>query len=101
MKLTHLNQVAEAFEIVRETCSAQGAETVAKYCIDNKDYSGAIEFMLLANRSEDAFNLAQNDPKGGLMEAYTNCLDDRITVEDARRVAIYYEKKTEFGKAGK
>ena len=98
MKLRHLDKVAEAFDLVRQTCSAAGAELVANYCIEDRNYRGAIEFLLMANKNEEAFKLAQQE---GLVEAYTSVLGEHIGVEDARKVASYYEKMQDYGKAGR
>ena len=58
--MRHLNQIQEAFDLVRQTGSAQGALLVAEYCQEVKDYRGAVEFLLMANKSDDAFKLAQS-----------------------------------------
>eukprot|EP01041_Mallomonas_annulata_P000695 gene695-1331_t len=98
LKLTHLNQVGEAFDLVRQTCSAQSATLVANFCHKERNFRGAIEFLLMANKSEEAFRLAQGE---SLMETYTSILGDHITVEDARKVASHYEKLQEYGQAGR
>ena len=59
LKLRNLDQVQQAFDIVRAKPSAQGAQHVADYCSEVGNFRGAIEFLLLANKSEDAFKLAQ------------------------------------------
>ena len=56
--LDHLNLPEKAFTIVRKTHSAVGAEMVARYCQGVSDFRGAIEFLLMAKRSQDAFELA-------------------------------------------
>lgn len=98
LKLRKLDQVPEAFQIVRDTCSAQGAVLVAEFCQEDKNYRGAIEFLLMANKSDEAFRLAQQE---GLVETYSSILGDSIQVEDAKRVASHYEKFQDFGKAGR
>lgn len=98
IKLKHLDQVQQAFDIVRENTSAQGAQLVAEYCQQNHDYRGAIEFLLLASKSDEAFKLAQTH---SIVDVYTTTIGDTIASEDALRVAHYYEKIQDFGKAGK
>lgn len=98
LKLRHLDQVQQAFDLVRTTASAQGAQLVADYCQETNDYRGAIEFLLLANKSEEAFKLAQSQ---GIVDVYAGFLGTTITSEDATRVAQYYEKAQNFGQAGK
>lgn len=98
IKLRHLDQVQQAFDLVRLRPSAQGAQLVADYCTEVSDFRGAIEFLLLANKSEEAFKLSQAQ---SLVEVYTNFLGEQMGAEDALKVAHYYEKSQDFGKAGR
>jgi WD repeat-containing protein 19 len=98
LKLRHLDQVQQAFDLVRSSASAQGAQYVADYCQETNDYRGAIEFLLIANKSEEAFKLAQSQ---SIVDVYAGFLGTTITAEDATRVAQYYEKSQNFGQAGK
>jgi WD repeat-containing protein 19 len=50
--LDQLNQPDRAFELVRESGSSTGAAMVAQYCQKGDDFRGAIEFLLMAARSE-------------------------------------------------
>jgi WD repeat-containing protein 19 len=97
LKLRHLDEVQQAFDLVRGGGSAQGAQLVADYCIDASDFRGAIEFLLIANKTDDAFKLAQTH---SLVEVYCSALGDQIGSEDALKVAQFYEKN-DFGKAGR
>lgn len=96
--LRNLERVQDAFDLVREMGSAQGAILVAEYCQEVLDYRGAIEFLLMANKSDDAFKLAQSQ---GQVDSYANVLGEHIGAEDALKVAHFYEKAQDFGKAGK
>lgn len=98
MKLRYLDQAQDAFDLVRQSSSAQGAQLVADYCIEHNDYRGAMEFMLIANKSEEAFKLAQTN---GIVEVYAGFLGDHMSSEDALRVANFYEKTQDYGKAGR
>lgn len=98
LKLRHLDQVGQAFDLVRQSSSTAGALLVAEYCQENNDFRGAIEFLLLANKHDDAIKLAQTH---SLVEVYASFLGDTISAEHALKVAHYYEKAQEFGKAGK
>jgi hypothetical protein len=60
LRLRNLGQIQEAFDLVRQTGSAQGALLVAEYCQEVRDYRGAVEFLLMANKSDEAFKLAQS-----------------------------------------
>lgn len=44
---------------VTDVCST-GAEMVSRYCQDAGDWEGAIEFLLMAKRTTDAFSLAKS-----------------------------------------
>ena len=179
LKLRHLDEVQEAFDLVRVGGSAQGAQLVADYCIDASgqdvlcyvvlccvvlccvmlcnvmlcyimlcyvilfydmlcyaiysqilkfsfillfiqlslifsfnffilvyallpsffflDYKGAIEFLLVANKTEEASKLAQTH---SLVDVYCSIIGDQIGNEEALKVAQYYEK-SDYGKAGR
>jgi WD repeat-containing protein 19 len=98
IKLKHLDETQDAFDLVRQGASAQGALLVAEYCQERQDYRAAVEFLLLAGKSEEAFALAQTH---NLVEVYTEYLGDNIGSEEALQVAIHYEKTQELGKAGR
>lgn len=98
LQLRQLDQVQQAFDLVRITSSAQGAQVVAEYCQETNDFRGAIEFLLIANKSDEAFKLAQAQQ---IVDVYTNLLGESISADDATKVAHYYEKAQDFGKAGK
>ena len=93
-----MDQVQQAFDLVRESASSQGAQYVADYCQETNDYRGAIEFLLLANKSDEAFKLAQSQ---SIVEAYCAFLGEAISAEDAMKVAHYYEKSQKKGQAGR
>mmetsp|Transcript_12987 Transcript_12987/g.19570 ORF Transcript_12987/g.19570 Transcript_12987/m.19570 type:complete len:1468 (+) Transcript_12987:23-4426(+) len=98
INLRHLDDVQQAFDLVRETASSEGATLVADYCLEVQNYRGAIEFMLLAKKSDEAFKLAQSHSQ---VDTYASLLGDNIAGDDALRVAHYYEKSQDFGKAGR
>ena len=96
--LRQLDKVQQAFDLVRDSSSTEGAILVADYCLEIQNYRGAIEFLMMANKSEDAFKLAQSHNQ---VDVYATLLGDNIAGEDALRVAHYYEKVQDFGQAGK
>jgi len=95
--LEHLKQPQAASEIVRRTQSAQGAQYVARYCQSAGDYRGAIEFLLMAQRSEDAFDLAKQHAE---MATYAKALGEAGSQEEYMKIAKYFEGKSDWGKAG-
>jgi WD repeat-containing protein 19 len=98
LKLRYLDQVQQAFDLVRNGASSEGAQIVADYCLETSDFRGAIEFLLIANKSEEAFKVAQSH---SLVEVYAAQLGEHIGNDDALKVAHHYEKSQDFGRAGK
>ncbi|KAH8095414.1 hypothetical protein JL720_2712 [Aureococcus anophagefferens] len=82
--LGNLNQPERAFEIVRKTESSDGAQLVARFCQQQGDFRGAIEFLLMAKRSDEAFNLSKLHSQ---MDVYTAVLGDAIAPDDALSAA--------------
>ena len=74
------------------------AVLVARFCQHQGDFRGAIEFLLLAHRADEAFALAKAHE--GQMDAYTALLGDDIGPDDALNVAQYYESVHAPGTAG-
>lgn len=70
---------------------------VAQFCRRNGDHGGAIEFLLLARRGDEAFALAQEHEE---MNRFVDMLGDAGTPEQYQRLATYYESKGEFARAG-
>jgi hypothetical protein len=49
------------------------AQSVADYCQETNDFRGAIEFLLIANKSDEAFKLAQSQ---SIVDVYTGSGND-------------------------
>lgn len=88
--LDNLNQPQKAFQLVRETKLASGAERVAEYCWKNGNVAGAVEFYLLAKNDEEAFLLAERQDE---MATYEAGLGDNGTRDQYKRIAKYYEQR--------
>jgi WD repeat-containing protein 19 len=97
LNLYHLDNIGLAFNLVRKTRSPEGAMLVSEYCIKNDDVHGAIEFLLVARRGEDAFALAQTHNE---MERYAQLLGDDGTKTDYVAIAVWYEGMRNFARAG-
>jgi WD repeat-containing protein 19 len=97
LQLEHLGNPQKAFALVRMSRSAEGALMVAQFCKRNGDHGGAIEFLLLARRSDEAFALAQENEE---MNRFVDMLGDAGTPEEYQRLATYFESKGEFSRAG-
>lgn len=95
--LHHLDKPQKAFSLVRASKSSQGALLVAKHCMSTGDTRTAIEFFLLAKRSEDAFDVAAKNEQ---MDAFTASLGSNGTPDEYKKVAQYYEARHDYLKAG-
>ena len=96
--LEHLNRAQRAFAIVRESRSSQGALLCAKHCQAVGDHHAAIEFLVLGQRGDDAYELATTHD---VMDALATALGKEGTPDEYKRVAAYYESKGQHQKAGK
>lgn len=92
LQLEHLDGAERAFEIVRETKSSEGALSAARYCAEAGRYPNAIEFLLLANKEDEAFALAQQH---GEMDYFAATLGhENMVASRAAQVAKHYENKS-------
>mmetsp|Transcript_128986 Transcript_128986/g.223824 ORF Transcript_128986/g.223824 Transcript_128986/m.223824 type:complete len:1375 (+) Transcript_128986:101-4225(+) len=96
--LENLNEPQKAFQLVRETQHASGAERVAEYCRKLGNICGAVEFLLLAKNDEEAFHLAERHDE---METYEIGLGEKGTREQHMAIAKYYEAKHLLANAAK
>jgi WD repeat-containing protein 19 len=88
--LQHLSQPFKAIDIVRKTHSAKAAQMVAQYCKRKNNHAGAIEFLLMAKRSDEAFDIAT---KSDNMGQFVSVLGENGRPEQYMRIARYYENK--------
>ncbi|KAJ0402088.1 hypothetical protein ATCC90586_000273 [Pythium insidiosum] len=96
IQLEHLHQPENAFAIVRETKSSEGALVVAKYCTETGNYRCAIEFLLMANKEDEAFQLAMTQNE---VDAFAQQLGESISIERAAKVAQHYEQTQALARA--
>ena len=92
-----LNNPSRAMSLVRETKSPQGALLIAQHAQEKEDWPNAIEFLVMAKRPSEGFDLAA---KLDIMETYCSALKDAGTLEENKKVAIYYEGKGDALRAG-
>jgi len=95
--LTALDQPSKAMSIVRESRSPQGALLVAQHCQARDDPRGAIEFLVIAKRPAEAFEIASKHDE---MTTFTAALGGSGTNDENTKVALYYESKSDHLKAG-
>jgi WD repeat-containing protein 19 len=96
--LQQLNQPDRAFEIVRRTRSPEAAQLAARFCQSTGDAGAAVEFLLLARKSEDAFQLAST---ANCMDRYAAALGPDASAAECTAVAQYYEERNQPAKAGR
>ncbi|XP_034043414.1 WD repeat-containing protein 19 isoform X2 [Thalassophryne amazonica] len=96
--LDHLNNPDDAVRIVRETQSIDGAKMVARFFLRLNDYGSAIQFLVLSQCNDEAFQLAQQH---GQMEVYADIIGSEATQEDYQSIALYFEGEKKHLQAGK
>jgi WD repeat-containing protein 19 len=98
LTLENLNEPHKAFQLVRETRLTSGAERVADYCRKNGNISGAVEFLLLAQKDDEAFMLAERQDEMATFEAG---LGEKGTRDQHMAIAKYYEQRNLLANAAK
>jgi len=96
--LDHLHNADEAVRVVRATQSVDGAKMVAKFFEKLKDYSSAIQFLVMSKCNDEAFQMAQ---RHGHMEKYAEIIGPDATAEDYRSIAVHFESEKNHFLAGK
>lgn len=89
-----------AGDIVRRTRSKDAAAQVARYCSQAGDTRGAVEFMLIAGKREEAFSIAVAN---GQVDTYVSVLDTfglTVSPSDAQRIGAYFEGSQDVVSAG-
>jgi WD repeat-containing protein 19 len=91
----------KAFAICRQSRSQEAASVAAGYCRQVGDVDRAVEFLLLARKSDDAFALAgESGPSAmdKLCRLVSN--DATATAREYRKLATYFETSLSWRKAG-
>ncbi|XP_056442831.1 WD repeat-containing protein 19 [Gadus chalcogrammus] len=96
--LDHLNSPEEAVRVVRETQSIDGAKMVARFFLRLSDYGSAIQFLVLSQCNDEAFQLAQQH---GQMDVYADIIGPDATQEDYHSIALYFEGLKKHLEAGR
>ena len=96
--LHQLDAPEKAFAIVRDSRSVDAADVVANYCKASGDMRGAVEFLLIAKKNDEAFEIASAHEE---VDRYASLLGPNPSLEDAQRTARYYESRGESLSAGK
>jgi WD repeat-containing protein 19 len=91
-----MRDAERAFAICRSSASQEACAMAAAYCRAAGDATRALEFLVLARRGADAFELARET---GNVETLVSLLGDDGVPEEYRRVASYFETAGSFSKA--
>ncbi|KAI9138081.1 WD repeat domain 19, isoform CRA_b [Paraphysoderma sedebokerense] len=82
--VTKLQQIADAVTIVRKTRSRESAKLIADFFVSINDYKSVVEFYVLSNMNETAFNVALSHK---LLDVYVNSSGDRLSTEEMLKIA--------------
>lgn len=98
INLSNFDNLEKPKDILRNKCSTSTvASIVANYCEKRGFWKEAVEFMIMANRKEEAFVMAQAH---GEMDVYADLLKE-CTAEERIQIGVYYESKGMWDKAAK
>eukprot|EP00743_Colponemidia_sp_Colp-15_P004281 GILK01004618.1.p1 GENE.GILK01004618.1~~GILK01004618.1.p1 ORF type:complete len:1398 (-),score=319.35 GILK01004618.1:169-4362(-) len=97
LNIEHLHNPEKAAALARQYPSGEAAEMVAQFCQTRRDFKGAIEFVLMAKRFNEAFDLAQAHDE---MEYLSELIGSTASPEDLTRMAQYFESQKKYPKAG-
>eukprot|EP00624_Nannochloropsis_granulata_P005034 evm.model.NODE_35681_length_13224_cov_20.072519.2 len=86
----------KAYELIRKTASATAALLAAKYCRGVGDMVHCLEFLLLAQQNEEAFEIAKAH---NVVDTYAQLLLTQGC--DVRHVLDYYEQSRAWTAAGR
>ncbi|CAB1443249.1 unnamed protein product [Pleuronectes platessa] len=96
--LDHLNNPEDAELIVMKAPSIERVKMVARFFLRVKDYHSAIQFLVLSQCNDEAFQLAVQH---GKMEVYVDIIGSESTQEDYQSIAFYFEGGGNHLQAGK
>ena len=107
LKVERQNDLHGAYKIVRKTRSTDAASMVAAMCRKKKEYGPAVEFLVLAKKTQEAFELAEAQ---GCMTNFEEALIGQVAIKDgvapkANRddfllIAQHYDSKKKPMQAG-
>ena len=97
VNLGKLNNPSKVLALVRSTKSVEGAMLVAEHCRKVGDFTSAIEFLLLAECREEAFNLADRE---GAMDTFASLIGEQGSETEFREIAKYYTATGALQSAG-
>ena len=97
LNLEHLGNPSKAFALARMSRSAEASRSVATFCAKNDDHIGAVEFLLLARKTEEAYAVASEHD---LVDRFLELLGSEGTPEEYKSLARRFDAKREHVRAG-
>ncbi|CAI2349776.1 unnamed protein product [Caenorhabditis sp. 36 PRJEB53466] len=88
--LDPLNEPNEAVKVVRESRSIEGAKLVAKFFVKLGDHRSAIQFLVMSQCVQEAFDLAD---KNNALDEYASAIEQHGNISHALDLANYYNNK--------
>eukprot|EP00916_Digyalum_oweni_P006898 GHVL01011790.1.p1 GENE.GHVL01011790.1~~GHVL01011790.1.p1 ORF type:complete len:783 (+),score=158.65 GHVL01011790.1:1281-3629(+) len=98
LQLQKLNSIEKAFTMSRQSNCSEGLVLCANYCKTKQNWKGAIEFLVLAKLTEEAFRIAEAHDE---MLHYETNLGDNGTIGSYKKIATYYQERQLLPQAGK
>ena len=86
--LEKLGNANKAFSVVRKTKSPAAVALVASHCLSRSNWDGAIEFLILAGKREEAWEVAQTH---GVVDIFMTCLGSAGDAQMHVKAALYYQ----------
>ncbi|CAO4369481.1 unnamed protein product [Caenorhabditis nigoni] len=96
--LDPLNEPDEAVRVVRESRSIEGAKLVAKFFVKLGDHNSAIQFLVMSQCVQEAFELAE---KNNALKEYANAIEKHGNLGQSLELAEYYNKLNDIYMAAK
>jgi WD repeat-containing protein 19 len=96
--LDKLNMTNEAVRVARDSRSNEGAKLVSKYFMGIGDYESAIQFLVISQCYQEAFQMADAEDKMG---AFADAIERDEISEQYTEVAEYYAQRKNHVMAGK
>ncbi|CAI9647951.1 WD repeat-containing protein dyf-2 [Caenorhabditis elegans] len=96
--LDPLNDPDEAVRVVRESRSIEGAKLVAKFFVKLGDYNSAIQFLVMSQCVQEAFELAE---KNNAVREYAKAIEQHGNISQALELAEYYNRVNDMFMAAK
>ncbi|EFC50007.1 hypothetical protein NAEGRDRAFT_29690, partial [Naegleria gruberi] len=96
INLRYLNNIPKAIDLVKKTKSTDGANMIASYCKEKGNYKSSIEFLIMAEKVDEAFEIAKAHDE---MDTYAKIVGEGADKSEYLSIAKYYESKVALDRA--